>query len=130
MRLLFEEKRLQILAKRILRFLGHRNKAVEINLVSSSVMRSLNRRFRGKDSASGVLSFRIPELFPQSPKSPILLGEIYLNPTYIHRRGEDIDRFLVHGLLHLLGFGHEQYGDRIKMERLERKISRWLKIKF
>ena len=126
-----EEKRLQDLAKETLDFLGHKDAVLEVNLVTRSVMRSLNHRFRGKNSTTNVLSFGAPQGFPEPRKNfPRFLGEVYLDPAYIKSRGENIDYLLIHGLLHLLGFGHERYDDRIKMMRLERKILKWQKIKF
>lgn len=126
-----EGKRLQDLAREILKFLGHKGAVVEINLIKGSVMRSLNRKFRGKDSTTNVLSFEAPRNFPRLPgKATRFLGEIYLDPTYIRRRGENIEYLLIHGLLHLLGFSHERYDDRINMTRLEKKLLRWQKTRF
>ena len=118
-----EGKRLSLLAKGTLDFLGHKNSYVEVNLVKSSLMRSLNRRFRGKDKTTNVLAFPAPKKFPKPTKRGYkFLGEIYLDPVYIKSHGENIDYLLIHGLLHLLGFGHERYDDRIKMENLEKKL--------
>ena len=126
-----EEKRLGHLAKEALGFLGHDNSVVEVNLVSSQTMKSLNRRFRGKNSTTNVLSFPAPSAWPVTPHAaPHFLGEIYLGPAYIKKQKENIDYLMIHGLLHLLGFGHERYDDRMKMERLEKQLLKWQKIKF
>ena len=128
---LAEEERLSFLAKETLGFLRHKSSYVEVNVVKSSLMRSLNRRFRGQNKTTNVLSFPAPQKFPKPLRgAPKFLGEIYLDPVYIKNQGENIDYLLIHGLLHLLGFGHERYDDRIKMERLEKKLLKWQKIKF
>jgi len=126
-----EAKRLRNLAKEVLDSLGYKRSFIEVNLVTKGVMRSLNYRFRGKDSTTNVLSFGVPRGFPE-PRKYFLrsLGEVYLDPAYIKSRGENIDYLLIHGLLHLLGFGHERYDDRMKMMKLERKILKCQKIKF
>ncbi len=124
-----EQKRLELLACNILGYLHRKDSYAEINLVTSLQMRKLNLRYRGKDKATNVLSFSYPSWFPEvSSGSPKLLGEIYLDPIFIKKRGENIDYLLVHGLLHLLGIDHERYDDRVKMERMEKKILKWLKI--
>lgn len=126
-----EAKRLAGLAKEVLAFLGHKRSFIEINLVTASVMRSLNRKFRGKNSTTNVLSFGAPQGFPEPRKNiPRFLGEIYLDADYIKSNGENIDYLLIHGLLHLLNFSHERYDDRMRMINLEKKILKWQKIKF
>ena len=124
-----EQKRLGLLACGILGYLHKKNSYAEINLVTSLQMRKLNLRHRGKDRTTNVLSFSYPSWFPVvSSGSSRLLGEVYLDPAFIKKRGENIDYLLVHGLLHLLGLDHERYDDKIKMERMEKKILKWLKI--
>lgn len=87
-------------------------------------MRALNRRFRGKDTPTDVLSF------PAGQGE--LLGDIVVSVPYAarqaRRRGErtqrEIDRLLLHGYLHLLGYDHETDGG--EMDALEAKLKRRL----
>lgn len=117
------------MASEILAYLHKKDVYAEVNLVTSPQMRKLNFQHRGKDKTTNVLSFSSPSWFPRAKKeSPRLLGEVYLDHKFIKRQGENIDYLLVHGLLHLLGLDHEGYDDRIKMERMEKKILKWLKI--
>lgn len=95
----------------VLRFLAKelrvRDGYVEVNLVGARVMKK------------NVLSYEAPRGFARPDvKSPVL-GEIYLNPSYIAKRGENFDLMLVHGFLHLLGYDHKRKSDRIKMEAKE-----------
>lgn len=124
-----EEERLEILAEKVLKFLGPKNVFVNISLIDGRTMRQLNRKFLGNDSSTDVLSFEVPEDFPAIGRKRHL-GEIYLNPTYIKKHKEDINLIMIHGLLHLLGYNHELKGDRIRMENLENKLLSWLGIKF
>jgi len=78
-------------------------------------MRTLNRRYRGKDRATDVLSFSLREgSFPHV--QPEVLGDIVIAvPTAARQAAEaghplarEIEFLLVHGLLHLLGYDHER----------------------
>ncbi len=83
-------------------------------------MRRLNRDYRGKDRSTDVLAF-------PAAGGP-LLGDIVVSVPYAsrqaRRRGEpasrEIDRLLVHGFLHLLGYDHET--DLGEMEALESRV--------
>lgn len=89
-------------------------------------MRSLNRRYRGKDRPTDVLAF------PAEGEG--LLGDVVISVPYAsrqaRRRGEpaarEIDRLLVHGLLHLCGYDHET--DDGEMDALEASLRRRLRL--
>lgn len=98
--------------------------SVEAYLVADRTMRRLNRRYRGKDKATNVLSFPWPRNFVAFGFRARPLGEIYLGPDYIRRHGEDLSFMALHGLLHLLGYDHITMRERERMERAERKIVR------
>jgi ssRNA-specific RNase YbeY (16S rRNA maturation enzyme) len=74
-------------------------------------------------SLPAVVNFPRPDLGVSS------LGEIYLNPDYIKRRGEDLNYMIIHGFLHLLGYDHKRTNDRIKMEKEEKRLYDLLVIK-
>ncbi len=105
----------------VLGILGESRKP-EVYLIHGNTMRSLNRKFRGKDKTTDVLSFEYPEDFPIIKGEKSSLGEIYLNPASIKKNKETLEYIALHGLLHLLGFNHESKSDRINMERLEREL--------
>lgn len=102
--------------------LGKSGVRVEIYLVGKPRMRKLNREYRGRDASTNVLAFNAPKNFPNPDSDYTSLGEVYLCPPFIVEHGEDIYYLLLHGLLHALGFNHENKSDRIKMEKLERKV--------
>ena len=82
-------------------------------------MRTLNRAYRGKDRTTDVLSFSFREGAFASLQAHVL-GDIVISmPTAVRQAraaGEplqrEIDRLLIHGLLHLLGYEHERGGAR------------------
>lgn len=117
-------------AKEILSFLGHDDAEAAVHVVDDDTIRGLNLQFRGKDEVTTVLSFENPAVFPRVPGVPKPLGEVFLDLKCIRERGGDPDLFLAHGVLHLLGFDHEEKSARIEMEKIEDKVLAWLKSRY
>ena len=93
-------------------------------LVSDTEMRRINKRVRGKDQPTNVLSFSesVAVPHPELPDGIRALGEIFLAPDLIARKGEDLEALAVHGLLHLFGYTHGRARDRIEMETKESEL--------
>ena len=101
-------------------------------LTDDSAIRSLNRAWRGVDTATNVLSFPTKH----AGGKPLLIGDIVL--AYETIAGEartqgkpfahHVAHLAVHGFLHLLGYDHVQRKDAEAMERLERAALRRLAI--
>ena len=72
-----------------------------IEFVDEERIRELNRRHRGVDRPTDVLSFGIDEAGPTG--GPRELGDIVICPS----RTEDTGEAVVHGALHLAGMDHE-----------------------
>ena len=102
-----------------------------IRIVGSKEGRSLNHHYRGKDYATNVLSFpaELPEGLPKGVKLP-LLGDLVLCAPVIAKeaaaQGKPVNahyaHLTVHGVLHLLGWNHEDDREAEAMEQLERDI--------
>ena len=88
-------------------------------------MRSLNRRFRGKDKATDVLSFPAPEFVNGfAGDIAISLDEATRNAKeHGHSLNEEVRILVLHGLLHLAGYDHESDGGEMA-EREQRVRSR------
>ena len=105
---------------------------VDITFVDDEAIRSLNRDYRDKDSATDVLSFplyeRAAEIDPAEPE--IMLGDIVVSlphammqaETYGHSLEREVLYLIVHGLLHLAGYDHMQPGERSAMRAHEERI--------
>jgi len=104
-----------------------------IRIVDAKEGRSLNRHYRGKDYATNVLSF--PAEMDDAVKLPRgvtmpLLGDLVLCAPVIAREAVEQGKPLnahyahltVHGVLHLLGWDHDNDADAECMEQLEREI--------
>ena len=96
-------------------------------------IRVLNRQYRGIDAPTDVLSFSLlPEngdrLAP-SPDGVLRLGDIVLSYERIlaqaeefgHSPREEMGLLFVHGLLHILGYDHEQEDAAREMEEREER---------
>lgn len=90
---------------------------IDVYLIGGRRMKFLNKKFRGKDKPTNVLSFVNPIGFPSDS-----LGEVYLNPLFIKKNRQDMNLMLIHGVLHILGYDHIKKNDRIKMEKKEEQL--------
>lgn len=115
------EKKLQNLAAKILKALGARPSALDIVLLTNAEMKRMKWRLLGKKTEPNVLSFREPERFPHPETKKRYLGEVYLNQDILKKSPERAAPLLTHGVLHLLGYDHEEKADAARMERLEER---------
>ncbi len=103
-------------------------RVVSLRVTDSRTVRRLNRRFRGEDSATDVLSFNTDFYGLRRPDGAADLGEIVIALPVAARgarqRGATLAAELalltVHGTLHLLGFDHEEVEEDRRMKELER----------
>jgi len=128
------QKRVAGLTERALdRFLARARRAaglrrpVNVLVTSNRELQSLNRRFRGKDEPTDVLSF--PELPGAKAR---YAGEIAVSAeiaarnarTLGHSAAAEIKILALHGILHLRGYDHET--DKGQMARREERLRRAL----
>ena len=78
---------------------------VAIEFVSAERIAELNRRHRGKDAPTDVLSFPIDGSRPE-PQDARELGDVVICAEHT----VDVREAIVHGMLHLLGMDHELDG--------------------
>ena len=101
---------------------------VAIVLTGDTAIQALNKRWRGQDKPTNVLSF--PAQAMPGSDEPAHLGDIVIAfetmAAEAERDGKQFAHHLahlaVHGYLHLLGHDHEQDRDAEAMERLETDI--------
>jgi len=100
---------------------------VSFMLTDDRRMRRLNRAYRGKDKPTNVLSFAALDGRKPKPGAPWLLGDIVLASGVIAREAKQqakrlehhLSHMAVHGMLHLMGYDHEDDADAEIMEALE-----------
>jgi len=91
---------------------------LSIVFVDDAAIRELNRRYRGVDAPTDVLSFSLREGEPVGQSNA--LGDIAVSIETAERQAgqfgytlaDEIDELLFHGFLHLLGCDHENDSDR------------------
>ena len=97
---------------------------VVVLLTDDETQHDLNRRFRGKDSSTNVLSF------PAADNPEGLLGDLSLAFEVCLREaeaqakplGHHLQHLVAHGVLHLVGYDHETDAEAELMESLERTV--------
>jgi len=110
----------------LLQSIGLPDAELSILFIGDRAMRSLNRRYRGVDRTTDVLSFPFRE-GNIANKLTDMLGDIVISVPAAHRQARaagyelshEIDRLLVHGLAHLLGYDHAN--DTQEARRMLRK---------
>ena len=121
---------LRRLAERVLVAVGEARSELSLELVGDGRMRRLNRQYRDKDRTTDVLAFAMRE--SSSPVST-LLGDVVISLPTARRQAEEGGRslseelawLLIHGVLHLCGYDHEQSpAEARRMKLRERKVLR------
>lgn len=134
------EKLAQLVCHKTLEFAGYQKPTIEISLVfgNDEFIQNLNRDYRERDKPTNVLSF--PQYEPDQlskDEDYLILGDIILAYETIAREADEQEKplrhhtahLIAHGLLHLLGYDHENDADAEKMEALEIRILKTLGIK-
>ena len=119
-------RRVRARVRALLQALGRPEAGLSILLTTDGRIRTLNRRWRSVDHATDVLSFPADD----PPGSGPHLGDLAISLDVAARRarragrtlGEEVDRYLVHGLLHLVGHDHHRPGEAREMARVEDEI--------
>jgi probable rRNA maturation factor len=126
---------------RLLAAAGLAGATVSLTLVRDAEMRELNRDHRAKDVPTDVLSFPLyePDAFDRSgrtaprdmPPGERMLGDIVISVDTAARQAaaydapleREVERLLIHGVLHLCGHDHLEAGERAVMEAEERRLA-------
>lgn len=111
---------------RALELSGHSAAEISVLYCGDSAMRRLNRTYRRKDKTTDVLSF------PSGQRRKGFLGDLIVSAPEARRQAREVrstfpkvvEKLLLHGLLHLLGYDHET--DQGEMDELEGKLRRRL----
>ncbi len=118
--------RWQSFAEQALQQIGSEPVDVTIAFVSNRQIQQLNKRFRGINSPTDVLSFPAGDSFEVSVDSN--LGDIAISVERAESQAienglefeQEIAQLILHGLLHLRGYDHET--DDGQMNKLELRL--------
>ena len=102
-------------------------------ITDDEAIRELNRRFRGVDAPTDVLAFgaETEEHFVSAPESPPYLGDVVISYQRAlaqaeelgHTVAKELKLLVIHGILHLLGYDHQEEADARKMRERESKMT-------
>jgi probable rRNA maturation factor len=124
-----ERRALARKAKIVLAAIELADDELSISLVGDEEIRRMNRDYRGKDRATDVLSFSLRE--GEHGDVASALGDVVISLETAARQARErratiereVDRLLVHGILHLAGYDHEVSArEERRMKRKEREM--------
>ena len=122
------KKKLQENLSKISKFLKIDKALIRIFFVNSKEIKKINKKFRNKNQSTTVISLKYQD-FKVIDKN--LLGEIYLSIDDIKNQNQFfqktkladiINYYLIHGLLHLMGYDHSTIKSAKIMENKQAKI--------
>ncbi|MBU3912001.1 MAG: rRNA maturation RNase YbeY [Candidatus Omnitrophica bacterium] len=124
-----DEREIKKCAAAVLEAMGERGSELSILLVSDSRIRGMNRKYRDRDSRTDVLAFSMRSGKGVSKDSPIL-GDVVVSVETAKREAvkrkiqvkKEICLYVIHGILHLLGYDDQAPADRKKMKAKEERL--------
>jgi probable rRNA maturation factor len=114
----------------------HPDSELGIRLVNEIEMEELHQKWMNLSGATDVMSFPMDEIKPNSASyGPGIIGDIVLCPEFAAKNGIqstdlEIELLTVHGVLHLLGFDHEEKEDELVMFKMQEDfLNQWRALK-
>jgi len=109
--------------------------SLTVLLSNDKNIKKLNRKYRGKNKPTDVLSFPFEKKF--NIKKSLYLGDIIISYEFINKPKilnnlefkKKVTRIFIHSFLHLLGYDHIKLKEFKKMIREEEKIYNNVKTK-
>ena len=111
-----ELKKMEKIARAVLRLLGKKDTEVNISFITSQKIRVMNRRYFGIDAATDVIAFPAGKAITSGHGSRVtgqeFLGDIAISTDrakcnsriYGMLFKEEVALYVIHGLLHLAGY--------------------------
>lgn len=106
-----DRKKLSTVAKKVLLGENRERENISVAFVNKAEMKKLNKKFRGKNKPTDVLSFGE-------------INEVVICPEVVKENKEEILMVFVHGVLHLCGYDHEK--SEKEAELMEKKEKKYL----
>lgn len=130
-RVKLDPRRIRRSLKRLMKELGCEDGELSLLLVDDDQIREFNRTYLERDRSTNVISFSMRE-GEFGAVNPRLLGDIVLSVETAARDAaagcldlmDEVEFLLIHGLLHLLGYEHENTTpeESRKMKTREREL--------
>ncbi|MFZ2399670.1 MAG: rRNA maturation RNase YbeY [Smithella sp.] len=109
-----DKRRIRSTVLRIMRILDCADQEISLSFVDDEKIKELNKEYLGKDKPTNVISFSLRE-GEYSDINPQIMGDIIISIETAQRDAlwgnltvsQEIDFLIIHGILHLLGYNHE-----------------------
>ncbi|ENY69052.1 metal-dependent hydrolase [Mycoplasmopsis bovigenitalium] len=126
----YEKEFKQILENLAIYFDIKKQIILDVSIVNNKKIQKLNKEHRGKNYPTDILSFDFGDssLYDSLPFLPI--GELVISHEKVEQQAVEFNHSLrreycylfAHGLVHLMGYDHEEENERIKMNKIVDKI--------
>jgi len=110
----------------------HPDSELSIRLVNEEEITQLHIKWMDLPGPTDVLSFPMDEMKPNSASNgPGVIGDIVLCPAFAEKNGkqslaDELQLLTVHGVLHLLGYDHEELEEEKQMFGLQEEyLNQW-----
>jgi len=110
----------------------HPDSELSIRLVNEDEITQLHIKWMDLPGPTDVLSFPMDEMKPNSASNgPGVIGDIVLCPAFAEKNGkqsltDELQLLTVHGVLHLLGYDHEELEEEKHMFELQEEyLKQW-----
>jgi probable rRNA maturation factor len=121
-------KQIKAIVSAVLTQLKKKDVEVSVHCVGEKRMHTLNKRYRGVDRPTDVLSFPVDTLFPGTIHDDA--GDVFVCPAYLERQArrfcvpfrEEMSRMLIHATLHLFGYDHVKKKEAMSMFTIQERI--------
>lgn len=132
-----EKRRIHETVSRIFKILCCKDKEISILFTDDDNIKKLNKEYLGRNKTTNVLSFSLHE-GEYGDINPQVMGDIVISVDTAQkdaRKGnftfeQEIDFLLIHGILHLLGYNHENTSRKEANEMSKKEKELFNKINF
>ena len=134
-RIKIDKRKIRVKVTRLLGLLDCENKEICITFVDDKTIQGINQQYLSKDRPTNVISFSLQE-GEFGDINPKILGDIVISVDTARQDAEkgpfsfdeEILFLIIHGLLHLLGYNHENTskGNTLRMAQKEKELFRLL----
>ncbi len=134
-RIKIDRRRVRSAATRLLKLIDRADNEISITFVDDKMIQRINHQYLGRRRPTNVISFSLQE-GDFGGINPTVLGDIVISVDTAERDAitgklsldEEILFLIIHGLLHLTGYNHENTSraNAVKMRKKEKELFRSL----
>ncbi len=123
------KRKLEAVVKAVLKSFGINDGELSITFATDEEIMRLNRHYRKRNAPTDVLSFAMQE-GRRIAKDSFVLGDIVISTGRAKEQAkvfstsfkEEIELYIIHGILHLVGYDDENLSAEKKMRKKEKEL--------